>query len=378
MLDDRVNRCCTRLFPPAKVFLSPKRLWFAYLLLAFTVVFVPFSWAMAESSHFSGPGPYKVSASKASKQGLVFAPEEAAGQNVRWPAVIFAHGLCGPTKRYSDTLTRVASWGFVVVANEKQEDCGLIEIGHPLSAVENFFLMPFKFGNAVNFSKMAKNVEENIDYALGRSDVDPEQIALMGHSMGGGIVVDVAAHLAEKRPGLVKAVIGIAPWNGVRPRPSTVAHEIKAPMLIFCSMSDWLCPCSGEVKITDTQGLITGRAALGIPLLFGPDADSTWHGGSVAIFEDAQNATLIEVDAVSHFTIAGTDNGAQMQDLADWAQKVSGLNFNRPKRTYRDIPTIEYALAFLNRVLKLNQDRGRKTLGEAASDPRILSVKYSR
>ncbi|MDG2049332.1 MAG: hypothetical protein P8M78_04135, partial [Myxococcota bacterium] len=74
----------------------------------------------------------------------------------------------------------------------------------------------------------------------------------------------------------------------------------------------------------------------------------------------------------------GTDNGAQMQDLADWAQKVSGLNFNRPKRPYQDIPTIEYALAFLNRVLKLNQDRGRKALGEAASDPRILSVKYSR
>ncbi|MCH2185911.1 dienelactone hydrolase family protein [Myxococcota bacterium] len=309
------------------------------------------------------------------KQGLIFTPDAGEKGNRRWPAVVFAHGLCGPTKRYSDTLTRIASWGFVVIANEKQEDCGAIEAAHPLSAMENFFLMPFKFGNAVNFSKMAKNVEKNIDYALTRKDVDPKKIALMGHSMGGGIVVDVAAHLAEKRPGLVKAVIGIAPWNGVRPRPSNVAHEVKAPILIFCSMSDLLCPCSGEVKITDTQGLITGRASVGFPLLFGPDANSTWHGGSLAIFEDSQTATLIEVDAVSHFTIMGVDRGTQMQDLADWANQTSGLNFNHPDRPYRNIPTVEYAVAFLNQTLKLDQSRGEQSLRQASADPRIVNVK---
>ena len=345
--------------------------------LLWLCLLVPASASLAESSPFSGPGPHAVSSETVRKQGLIFAPATGAKVNRRWPAVIFAHGLCGPTKRYSDTLARIASWGFVVIANEKQEDCGAIEIGHPLSALENFFLMPFKFGNAVNFSKMAKNVEKNIDYALTRKVVDSDRIALMGHRMGGGVVVDVAAHLSEKRPGLVKAVIGIAPWNGVQPRPSTVAHEVKAPMLIFCSMTDLLCPCSGEVKITDTQGLITGRAALGIPLLFGPDADSTWHGGSLAIFEDARNATLIEVDAVSHFTIVGVDNGAQMQDLADWASQTSGLNFSRPNRPYSDIPTIEYAVAFLNEALKLNEGGGEEALSEAASDSRIVKVRGS-
>ena len=358
--------------------LRSRRQRFAVCFLLGLCVFVPASGAAADPSLFSGPGPHAVSSAEVRKQGLIFAPKDSAKANQGWPAVIFAHGLCGPTKRYSDTLARIASWGFVVVANEKQEDCGAIEVGHPLSAIENFFLMPFKFGNAVNFSKMAKNVEKNIDYALTRKDVDPDRIALMGHSMGGGVVVDVAAHLSEKRPGLVKAVIGIAPWNGVQPRPSTVAHEVKAPMLIFCSMTDLLCPCSGEVKITDTQGLITGRAALGIPLLFGPDADSTWHGGSLAIFEDARHATLIEVNAVSHFTIVGVDNGAQMQDLADWANQTSGLNFNRPDRPYTRIPTIEYAVAFLNETLKLDQSAGEETLRQADSDRRIGKVSYSQ
>lgn len=360
--------------PTSDLWRSTHRRFVSCFLLC---LLVPVSGAFADPALFSGPGPHAVSSATVRKQGLVFSPKAGAKENRRWPAVIFAHGLCGPTKRYSETLTRIASWGFVVVANEKQEDCGAIEVGHPLSAIENFFLMPFKFGNAVNFSKMAQNVEKNIDYALRRKDVDPARIALMGHSMGGGVVVDVAAHLSQKRPGLVKAVIGIAPWNGVQPRPSAVAEQVKAPMLIFCSMTDLLCPCSGEVKITDTQGLITGRAALGIPLLFGPDADPTWHGGSLAIFENAQNATLIEVDAVSHFTIVGVDNGAQMQDLADWANQASGLNFSRPDRPYNNIPTIEYAVAFLNQTLKIDQSGGQEALGQAASDRRIVTLRRS-
>lgn len=328
--------------------------------------------------HYAGPGPFEVSMSTVSEQGLLITPSTELAAKKKWPAVVFAHGLCGPTERYSDTLKRLSSWGFIIMANEKQEDCGeKMTPTHPVEAMKNFFSMPFKVESAMNFSAMAKNVQSNIDYLLTRDDVDPNAIALMGHSMGGGIVFDVAAHLAESQPDLIKAVVSLAPWNGVKPRPSSVVEKVTAPILIFCSMSDTLCPCSGEFTITDTQGLFTGPASVGAPFLFGPDSDPTWHGGSMAIFDNARNATLIDVQDVSHFTIAGTDNGAQMQNLADWANGISGLNFSKPNRPYQDIPTLEYAVAFLNVALKLDLTKGKTTLSQAKSDPRLVSVKTS-
>ena len=331
----------------------------------------------AEGRSFDAPGPYEVSMSEVKKEGLLFLPKAESSANKKWPVVVFAHGLCGPANRYSDSLTRIASWGFIVLANQKQEDCGLMDASKPLSSLGNFFLMPFKFEHAVSFSTMIKNVESNIDYVLKRPDVDPDRLGLLGHSMGGGIVFDVAARLEKSRPGVVKAVIGVAPWNGVRPTPSTVVDQIQAPVLILCSRSDKLCPCSGEVTITDTQGLVTSPASVGIPLLFGPDTDSTWHGGSVAIFEHARDATLIEVSSVSHFTIMGTDDGEQMQSLSDWAGRESGLNFNHPDRTYQEIPTLGYAVAFLNATMNLNRTEGQAVLESASMDRRLLKVKRS-
>lgn len=334
--------------------------------------------ARAEPRGYAGPGPHAVSRSTVPDQGLLFRPSDRSSETKRWPAVVFAHGLCGPTARYSDTLERVASWGFIIIANENQQDCGeKMSPSHPIEAMKNFFSMPFKFESAVDFSAMAKNVQTNIEYLLTRSDVDPNRIALMGHSMGGGIVFDVAANLAGRQPPAVQAVIGLAPWNGVRPRPSSVVAKITAPILIACSMSDGLCPCSGDVTVTDTQGPLTGPASMGIPMLFGPGSNASWHGGAMAIFENARNATLLDVEGVNHFEIAGTDDGAQMRELAAFARDISGLNFNEPSRSYRNIPTLEYVVAFLNTALKLDVARGQATLEQASKDPRLAKVRTS-
>lgn len=334
--------------------------------------------AEASSHAFEGQGPHRVSSSTASGQGLLFVPSGGSSATKKWPAVVFAHGLCGPAARYSESLERVASWGFIVLANEKQADCGALNVNKPVESMENLFLAPFKFGDAENFSKMAKAVESNVDYLLTRGDVDANAIALMGHSMGAGIVIDVAASLAESHPNRIKAVVSIAPWNGVKPTPSSVVGEMNTPLLIFCSMSDTLCPCSGSVTITDTQGPVTGPVSMGIPELFGPGEDSTWHGGAMAIFESASNATLIDVKDVSHFTIAGAGSGAQMQKLADWAKETSGLNFSKPNRPYTEIPTLGYSVAFLNEALNLDRSKGEQVMREASSDPRVVRVESSR
>jgi len=324
---------------------------------------------------FEGRGPHAVRASTVSGQGLLYTPRAASGEesNRKWPAIVFAHGLCGPAKRYSETLETLSSWGFVVLANQQQEDCGEGNIRHPFESVANFFIPGGKFSQAADSGAMAGHVKGNLEYLREKANVDSNAIALMGHSMGGGVVIDVAAELASSQPGAVKAVIGIAPWNGAKPTPSSVVSEVSAPILLFCSMSDALCPCRGPATITDTQGPITQPASIGIPILFGVGADPNWNGGTMAIYDNATNAAVIEVKGVNHFTIAGT-NGRQMQALATWATDRYGLNFNRPTRSYERIPTLQYSVGFLYQHLKLRTSASMNVVSEAKKDGRIVKV----
>ena len=330
--------------------------------------------AFAANNNYAGPGPFSVSVSTVEDQGLLFKPSDPNESREKWPAVVFAHGLCGPAEKYSSTLSRLASWGFIVIANQEQGDCGVINVNHPLATLGNLFQLPVKFSNAVDFSRMADDIRANLNYLVGRSDVDSTRLALMGHSMGGGMVIDVASELGEQQSNIVKAVVAIAPWNGVQPTPSSIVDNANAPILIFCSMTDALCPCSGEVQLSDTQAIFTNNVSPVIPLFFGRQSDSTWNGGSMAILKNSKDAILMNVNQVSHFTIAGIDNGGEMQDFSDWARSETGLNFNRPSRSYSDIPTMEYSVAFLNQILNLDVKTGRSVLDQSSSDSRISEV----
>ena len=148
--------------------------------------------------------------------------------------------------------------------------------------------------------------------------------------MGGGIVIAVASELAEQQSNIAKAAVAIAPWNGVQAAPSSIVNHSKAPILIFCSMTDAHCPCSGEVQLSDTPAVFTNNVSPMISLLFGSQSDPTWDGGSMAILKNSKDAVLMNVNQVSHFTIAGIDNGGEMQSFADWARGETGLNFYRP------------------------------------------------
>ncbi|MDG2054350.1 MAG: dienelactone hydrolase family protein [Phycisphaerales bacterium] len=320
---------------------------------------------------FGKMGPYAVTMSEVSDQGLLLIPQttDSSQSKQQWPGLVFAHGLCGPARSYSDTLQRLCSWGFVIIANQEQEDCGVMDIRQPLQS----FGSHAKFQHCADSSIMAGNIKKNLHYLASRSDVNAESLALIGHSMGGGVVIDVAANLNSEHAGLVKAVVAIAPWNGAQPIPSSVVDKISAPLLLFCSSSDSLCPCSGPATVTDTQGPFTSPAAIGIPMLFGPGADAHWNGGVAAIYKNAVTATLMQVDKASHMTIAGTD-GVQMQHLAYQSTKLYGLNFNNPDRPYSMIPTLEYSVAFLYDILDINRQEGQEVMAAAKSDARISEV----
>ena len=330
--------------------------------------------ALADQTSYTGTGPFSVSVSIVEGQGLLFKPSDSDESRKNWPGVVFAHGICGPAEKYSSSLSRLASWGFMVIANQKQGDCGVMNVNHPLATLGNFFQLRLKFHNAADFSLMADDIRSNLNYLIGRFDVDSDRIALMGHSMGGGMVIDVASELGKQQSNIVKAVVAIAPWNGVHPTPSSIVNDSNAPILIFCSMTDALCPCSGEVQLSDTQGIFTKKLSPIIPLLFGPQSNPTWNGGSMAILKNSKDLILMNVSQVSHLSIAGIDHGDKMQSFAEWARSEYGLNFNRPSRSYSDIPTMEYSVAFLNQFLNLDVKKGQSTLEQSSSDSRILKV----
>ena len=175
--------------------------------------------ALADQTSYTGTGPFSVSVSIVEGQGLLFKPSDSDESRKNWPGVVFAHGICGPAEKYSSSLSRLASWGFMVIANQKQGDCGVMNVNHPLATLGNFFQLRLKFHNAADFSLMADDIRSNLNYLIGRSDVDSDRIALMGHSMGGGMVIDVASELGKQQSNIVKAVVAIAPWNGVHPTP---------------------------------------------------------------------------------------------------------------------------------------------------------------
>ena len=94
----------------------------------------------------------------------------------------------------------------------------------------------------------------------------------------------------------------------------------------------------------------------------------------MAILGNSKDAILMNVDQVSHFTIAGIDNGDEMQSFASWAQGETGLNFNRPNRPYSDIHTMEYTVAFLNKFLNLDIKTGGSVIDKASSYSRLVQV----
>ncbi len=331
---------------------------------------------------FGKKGPCQVTMSEVADQGLLLVPqaEDGSDANKKWPGIVFGHGLCGSAKMYSESLERLCSWGFVIIANQEQEDCGVVNIRNPIQSMQT----AGKFRYCVDSSVMAGNIKKNLHYLASRSDVNPDALVLMGHSMGGGVSIDVGASVNAEQPGLVKAVIGIAPWNGAHPVPSSVVSKLNAPLLLFCSLSDKLCPCSGPSTAAENVSIglpfpafasqfAAKVAEAGMPFLFGPGADVYWNGGTAAIYKHARTATLVEVLKTNHFAIAGTD-GKQMEHLARQIATVNGFAFNLSGRPYTLIPTLEYSVAFLYDLLDINRQEGQQVMAKMESDDRIDKV----
>lgn len=115
------------------------------------------------------------------------------------PLVIFAHGYKG----YKD-------WGAWDLMAEKIAEAGFyfvkFNFSHNGTTLEN----PKEFGDLEafghnNFSKEMSDYDAVINYFLQRPEVDPEKLAIIGHSRGGGIST-IKAYEDER----VKALVNLA------------------------------------------------------------------------------------------------------------------------------------------------------------------------
>ncbi len=145
---------------------------------------------------------------------LLYRPLPGTHQLTDQPAVVFGHGLLASIDRYDSICRRLSSHGFYVLVP-----------GYP---------NPGLFSPR---SRIAGEMLAALDFldSLGRvpgMELDPHNVALVGHSMGGG-----AAFLAARLDtlGRVTAVAGLSPWSVAR---TTMPESLRVPTLVFAGSND--------------------------------------------------------------------------------------------------------------------------------------------
>ncbi|ACU40358.1 dienelactone hydrolase family protein [Actinosynnema pretiosum subsp. pretiosum] len=152
--------------------------------------------------------------------GLVYTPASGLGL----PAVAFSHGWLQPATRYRGLLRHLASWGIVAAAPNTQRG--------PLASAR---LMSANLTTALD-------VCTGVRLGEGGISVDPERLAVAGHSMGGG-----AAVLAAARDPRARAVVTLAAAE-TKPSALDAAREIGVPGLHLAGGEDRIAPPIGHAQ----------------------------------------------------------------------------------------------------------------------------------
>jgi len=120
----------------------------------------------------------------------VYVPESAGAAAA--PGVVVAHGFAGSSTLMRTWSLALAHAGFVVVTPDLP--------GHGANPT------PLDEGGTV----LADAVMTAVGHLLGVPEADVDRIALLGHSMGSGAVLDAGA----ARPDLIRSVVAVSPTDG--------------------------------------------------------------------------------------------------------------------------------------------------------------------
>jgi dienelactone hydrolase len=171
----------------------------------------------------SRPGPHEVLRGDLALVGLpgvVFTPRSGLGL----PAVTFGHGWMQPPERYRWLLRHLASWGIVAAAPATQR--GPLP-SHRLFAAD---------------LRVALDICAGVRLGDGQISVDPQRLAVAGHSFGGGCAV-----LAAAQDDRVRAVVTLAAAESIPPA-TEAARRVTVPGLHLAAGEDRVAPPVGHAE----------------------------------------------------------------------------------------------------------------------------------
>jgi dienelactone hydrolase len=174
-------------------------------------------------AELSRPGPHEVlrgDLALVGLPGMVVTPRAGRGL----PAVVFGHGWLQPPRRYRRLLHHLASWGLVVAVPATQH--GPLP-SHRLLAGD---------------LRAALDVCTGVRLGDGEISVDPDRVALAGHSTGGGCAV-----LAAAEDPRVRAVCTLAA-SETRPSAVAAAERCAMPGLHLTGGEDRIAPAVGHAE----------------------------------------------------------------------------------------------------------------------------------
>ena len=392
--------------------------------------------AAAMSNGPGPPGPRNVTQRQVGggTGDVVYLPADLA-DGERVPGVVFVKGFCGTVAVYDPLLEHLASFGMAVVANQDQEDCLSIDIQKALSdplpfavkeaaqaipalvgqvaqdpvgfarnlvvgatshlisygVEEGEDIVPaardsqMMFNDAKDVDQMTRHTERSLEWLRTQPYVDPDNIAFVGHSLGGGDAILTAGELARAGKVGPKAVVAICPLNYHQygEKPADVVGSIEAPVLMFCSPTDIQVPCRGSAFTVGVPPAATNLVRAALPSIMG--GGMTLEGMAMEpIYDNANNAVLLEVLDGTHVAMAHIDNiGSEHNELNAALPELRSLgvpDLVHRYRPYQQLPTAHYTVEFLLDVFS-NNSTGNSTaelgavVAEADGDMRFVHVR---
>ncbi|GAB4001095.1 lipase [Glycomyces albus] len=149
-------------------------------------------------------------------------------------------GFGGGTIYYPTTRTDGTFGGVVISPGYTASESTIQWLG-PRLASQGFVVFTIDTNSRYDFpGQRADQLSAALDYLVEDSDaadrVDPDRLAVMGHSMGGGGSLEATADRPE-----LKASIPMTPWHSDK-----TWYEVDTPTLIFGAEYDTIAPVSSH------------------------------------------------------------------------------------------------------------------------------------
>lgn len=258
-----------------------------------------------------------------------------------FPLVIYSHGSGGLRYIASDYTETIASYGYLVVAPDHTGNTALDQL---LCSRADGATNAFDRPNDIRTIVDAMTDPENVEAAGFVASVDPESVALTGHSVGGfttyaavtGFENEVGAVPADGR---IDAIIPLAPAIGGERPPETDSDEAGGdddqdayvdPCADAATTESTVPPSAEEVEAARNRELITDEqlASVTVPALVmvGTDDSSTPVVPNVTrIWESSTSDPLYRVELVAGQHQSFSNACRYVELLPTWPQELQDL-----------------------------------------------------